>query len=539
MKSQTYRKLLYIAIGLGAATLVLAGCSSQSPASNSSQGAQTTAASGTPTTVTTGTVQTTIVATGKVVARDLADIAFQRSGQVVSVTVQEGQMVKAGQPLAYLDQTGLALTLQSQYDAYINALAAYSQTVQGPTASDLASARAAITSAQASYNDLLKPPADTSVASLKAAMDNDKAALDQAQANYDRAFKRSPAGIGGSAEALALQQATNNYIASKASYDNAFQPASNGSLSNAAANIDAAVAKLNALYPVTETVIQAQTKVDQALISYQQAQQDISNTVIYAPYDGMVTQVAYNVGDTIAANQMVVEVADISNPWFEVQVDEADIGNVRIGQPSFIQLQAYPNTPISATVESIASSGTSSTSSVTFLVKLALGNVMANSPITRTAGINNQGGQAQRGQGQSQGGQGGQRGQGQNQTGQTQSGQAQGQRSQNSQFVRPVVRLGMSGTGQVVTAQATNAVVVPSAALITDRTTRSFVVYKVNGSTTETVTVNVGLRDTNGTTVQIISGVNPGDTILVPHTTNTTNGGGGGGRGGLFGFFGG
>ena len=84
-------------------------------------------------------------------------------------------------------------------------------------------------------------------------MDNDKAALDQAQANYDRAFKHNPAGIGGSAEALALQQATNNYmVRSKANYDNAFQPASNGSLANAAANIDAAVAKLNALYPVTE-----------------------------------------------------------------------------------------------------------------------------------------------------------------------------------------------------------------------------------------------------------------------------------------------
>ncbi len=539
MKSQTYRKLLYIAVGLGAATLVLAGCS-QTPASNSSQNGQTAAPSGTPTKVTTGTVETTIVATGKVVARDLADVAFQRSGQVISVTVQEGQMVKAGQPLAYLDQTGLALTLQSQYDSYISALAAYTQTIKGPTASDLASARADITSAQASYNDLLKPPADTSIAGLKAAMDNDKAALDQAQANYDRAFKRSPAGIGGSAESLALQQATNNYIASKASYDNAFQPASNGSLANAAANIDAAVAKLNALYPVTETVVQAETKVDQALSAYQQARQDISNTVIYAPYDGMVTQVAYNVGDTIAANQMVVEVADVSNPWFEIQVDEADIGSVRIGQPSFIQLQAYPNTPISATVESIASSGTSNTSSVTFLVKLALGNIMANSPITRTAGINNQGGQGQRVQGQNPGGQGGQRGQGQNQSGQTQSGQAQGQRNPNSQFVRPIVRLGMSGTGQVVTAQATNAVVVPSAALVTDRTTRSFVVYKVNGTATEPVTVTVGLRDTNGSSVQIMSGVNAGDTILVPRTTTPSNsGGGGGGRGGPLGFFGG
>ena len=94
MKSQTYRKLLTLALGLGAAAVVLAGCNQQTPSSNAQNG-QAAASSGTTTTVTTGTVQTTIVATGKVVARDLADVAFQRSGQVVSVTVQEGQMVRS------------------------------------------------------------------------------------------------------------------------------------------------------------------------------------------------------------------------------------------------------------------------------------------------------------------------------------------------------------------------------------------------------------------------------------------------------------
>lgn len=534
MKSETYRKWRFVAFGLGVAILVLAGCSqlTRGATSNAQNGQNGATPTGTTTTVTTGTVQTTIVATGKVVARDLADIAFQNAGQIISVTVQEGQMVKKGEPLAYLDATNLKLALQNQYDNYISALAAYSQTIKGPSAADVASARAAIASAEATYSDLLKPPSDTSVANLKAALDNAKAALDQAQASYDRENKANPAGIGGSSQALALQQATNNYVAAKANYDNAFAAASNGSLSGASANIVSAKAKLDALYPVTETVMQAQAKVDQALIAYEQAQQNISNTVIYAPYDGMVTQVAYNTGDTVAANQMVVEVADISNPWFEVQVDEADIGNVRVGQPAFIQLQAYPNVPISATVESIASSGASSTSSVTFLVKLALGNVMANSPISPTAGVFNrqgQGGQGQRGQGQGQGGQG-QRGQGQ--TGQT-------QRVQNGQFVRPIVRLGMSGTGQVVTARVTDATVAPANALVTDRATRSFVVYKVNGSATEPVTVTVGLRDTSGNTVQIINGLNAGDTILVPRAITNTTTNGGGGNGGAFRFFGG
>src|SRR5512142_1806428 len=115
MNGITNHRMLYTVLGLGFAMLVLGGCAQASSASNTTQnGQQSTTPTGTQSVVTTGTVQTTIVATGKVVARDLADIAFQRSGQIISVTVQEGQTVKKGQPLAYLDQSGLSLALQNQ-----------------------------------------------------------------------------------------------------------------------------------------------------------------------------------------------------------------------------------------------------------------------------------------------------------------------------------------------------------------------------------------------------------------------------------------
>ncbi len=538
MNGKINRRLLYAALTLGASALVLAGCSGlANSASTAGRNSQNTTPAGTQAQVTTGTVRTTIVGTGQVVARDLADVGFRTSGQIISVTVQQGDMVKTGQPLAYLDNSNLKLSVQSAYDNYINALATYSQTVEGPTALDVASAQAAVSSAEAAYSDLLKPPASTSLASLAAAVANAQDALQQAQASYDTAFKHNPAAIGASSQALALQTATNNYNEAKANYDNAFQPASSGSLASAAANIKAAEDKLAALYPVTDTIIAAKAKADAAYVAWQTANQSLSDAVIVAPYDGMVTQVAYNVGDSVNSGQTIVEVADISNPWFEVNVDESDIGNVRVGQPTIIQLQAYPTTPISGTVEFIAPNGTTSSSSVTFQVKVALGNIMANSAITPT-GVSQfrqsgQGGQFQRGQGQRN-----PTGQGQqsNQTSQSTRTGRTSSTGNSSQFERPIVRLGMSGTGQIVTAQATNTLVIPAGALVVDRATRSYIVYKVTGTSngkpvTQSVPVTVGIRDAGGTTVQILSGLNAGDTILVPNSAApTTTGGGGGGR---------
>lgn len=513
-------------VGLAAAALLLSACNqlARTAVNSANQSGQSTAA-GTPFTVTKSVVETTIVATGKVVARDVAAIGFQRAGQVVSLTVEEGSTVKKGQLIAMLDTASLNLTLQQQYLSYISAQAAYSQTIKGPSEIELASAVAALSSAQASYNDLYKAPSENEVANLKATLDNAKASLDQAQANYDRAFKRNPAGIGGSSEGLSLQTATNNYLAAKANYDKAYEKASNASVANAAAQVASAKVKVESLTPVAETIIQAKAKMEQAYITWQQAQTDIANTNLYAPYDGLVTSVAFHPGDWVGSGQTVVSIANVTNPWFEIDIDEADLGNIVVGQSARVQLQAYPNQPISATIESIAPAGTSSSSSVTFKVKMVLGG-----PTFRF----NQG----------QGGNGFARptggrpvGQGGSPTGtQSISGTlpAGGRAFTETQAlrVRPIIRMGMSGTAEVITAERQNVVAVPNGALSADRVTRNYTVVKVTGATVQTVQVTIGLR--GSTMTEITEGLNEGDVIDIPRTTtsSTTTGGAAFGAGG-------
>jgi len=541
-----------IALGLIVTSLGLTACSNPlNPAASA-----TPQPTGQKYTVATGSIENTIVATGKIIPRQTADLVFSISGQVLTVTVAAGDQVKAGQLLASLDTTNLKFAEQQQYASYISARAAYSATVKGPSPSDLASAKSALGSAQAAYGDLTKAPSAVDVAAQKAALDNAQAALNQAQANYDRAFQKNPASIGGSAESLALQQATNNFTAAKAAYDKLFEAAKPGALASAASAIAAAKAKVDSLSSSDETVIQAKAKMDQAYSTWQQAKSNIDSASIYAPFDGIVSIVNASVGDFANTTSTSIEVVNMTRPLFEINVDEADVGNIRVGTNARVTLQAYNTTPLQAQVEKIAPIATVNGNVTTVVVDMALGGPVSG---TVAAGQNAAGGAGQAGganrasaiatsiaQGTPQanmppavataiaegtpaaaafqsafgGGQG------------TATGAGTGQRTGGAASARGMNILpGLSGTSEVIISSVSNVVVVPNAALAVDRATRGFTVEKVGADGKAVTTpVQVGLR--GGSTTQITSGLSEGDIILVATASSTTRTGATGGQGG-------
>ncbi len=515
-----------VAAGLIASALIAACSAPGATGTGSTQGTSSRQTTGRRITVETGTISNHIIGTGTVVARATAQLAFSHSGTVKTVNVKIGDSVKAGQVLASIDTTDLELAAKSQYANYISALAAYSQTIQGPTDSDLAAAKAGIIAAQEAYSTTLQgstdsalnsayaaynsakaaldqlsaPPTQYDVASAEASMLNAKAALDSAQAAYDTAKKRDPAGIGGSSAGLSLQQATNNYNSAKAAYDKLFQPATASSLAQAKSQIasaqnnltnlqpsaekiasarqamENAQSKLAGLTPTDSTVLQAKAKLEQASISLQQAQKAVEDSTIKSPFDGIVATVNADVGDS-ANSGTAVEVADFIVPQFQVNVDEADLGNVKVGADATVQLQTYPNVAIPAKVERVDSTGTTSGNIVTFKVYLSIG------------------------------------------------------KAQLPDGTAPTILLGMSGTSQIVTQKADNATLVPNAALVVDAQTKALSVNKLNPDGTVTNTpITVGFRGTDN--VQALSGVKPGDVLIEAGVAPvTTNGGGPGGGG--------
>ncbi|RLC74073.1 MAG: hypothetical protein DRI61_17260, partial [Chloroflexi bacterium] len=67
-----------------------------------------------------GDLEVTVTASGYVGAASQVDLAFQVSGQVAEILVEEGQVVKAGQPLVRLDVKSLELQV-AQAEANLTA----------------------------------------------------------------------------------------------------------------------------------------------------------------------------------------------------------------------------------------------------------------------------------------------------------------------------------------------------------------------------------------------------------------------------------
>lgn len=111
-----------------------------------------------------------------------------------------------------------------------------------------------------------------------------------------------------------------------------------------------------------------------------QAQDRLAKTRVYSPIDGVVTSLDIKVGETAISSSTNIpgsNLMTIANPGSihtEVNVDEADIANVAIGQKARIYAIAYPELPVDGLVDSIAVSAKVATGQQgqSFAVKIRL-----------------------------------------------------------------------------------------------------------------------------------------------------------------------
>lgn len=118
----------------------------------------------------------------------------------------------------------------------------------------------------------------------------------------------------------------------------------------------------------------------QAQARLEQAEDRLSKTRVVAPIDGTVTALDIEVGETAISSTTNIagsNLMTIANPdsiHAEVNVDEADIANVAVGQEAEIIAIAYPDQPIRGVIDSIALSArvAEGTQGLSFAVKIRL-----------------------------------------------------------------------------------------------------------------------------------------------------------------------
>jgi HlyD family secretion protein len=104
---------------------------------------------------------------------------------------------------------------------------------------------------------------------------------------------------------------------------------------------------------------QAQVRVAQAQISVvkgqlEQAQYNLSKTVILSPFDGIVMARNVSIGQTVAASlqtpTLFTLATNLTDMQVDTSVDEADVGSLREKQSAQITVTAFPNVVFSGTV---------------------------------------------------------------------------------------------------------------------------------------------------------------------------------------------
>ena len=268
-----------------------------------------------PTTSAVATSQTTtgltgVKATGTLQSVNQASLAFGVGGRIKTVTAKEGDRVKAGDVLASVDTT----VLETQ----------------------VAQAQALLTAANAAFDKASKGPSADDLALAKANLDLTKAAVSQAQSVYDRAGGASNPFIGLLPQSLALQQASGSYQAAQAAFNIALS------------------------HPTTAELAAVAVQVAQAQLALDQANQTIANAKLIAPFDGTVVSITPHVGESANVGVPSAIVADLSQMQVQVNVGENTLAGIKVGQTVGITVDALGGKALTGHVKKIGLLGTSS-----------------------------------------------------------------------------------------------------------------------------------------------------------------------------------
>ena len=366
--------------------------------------------------------QAAVSASGNLELVDERSVPLGVGGIVRTVAVATGDAVQAGQVLVQLDTTDLErayaeaqlnvesakLTLSDLQtpatpaelaEAQANLETAQQNLIDvqaGASAEEIAAAQSTLAAAQLSYGEKQAGPTDDEMTQLSATLRKNEIALADAQRAYDQVAWRG----GESSESVALQSATIDYESALATYNEATAPTAASEVQSSLSSIQSAQAQLNTLLasPTQAEIAAAQAQVataqaalddlqtgatdsalrakqislEQSLIALEQASRDLEAATLTAPVDGVVMSVDAQVGVRSSADSTVVTLADPTQLQLVIDVAEADIVRVQVGQSATVELDALPGNEYAGVVAAIAPTNNSSASAISYPVTVRL-----------------------------------------------------------------------------------------------------------------------------------------------------------------------
>lgn len=324
-------KTVPMMISVMASMLIVSACSS---------GISTAQATPVPTVI----ADPSIVVDGRLEPIRYAEIAFNASGIVSDVPVEEGQAVKQGDPLLRLGGES-----DTQYAAAQLELASAEKALndlQNTGASDLAQTVIDLKDAQEEYND--------AVDYLDYLQNDQKVAQTETRQFLMRTwrgwfYRTKTKHFKGPAPEDWLIEAQNDVNLKKARVDELQRAYDRQKGGVDAEQLAVAEARLNA------------------------AKAGVAAFSVTAPFDGVVADLPAKLGNSINAGQPAVTIADFSH-WVVTTTDltEIDVVELKAGDPVVVTLDALPGVELKGTISAIGQTYTENQGDVVYEVTILL-----------------------------------------------------------------------------------------------------------------------------------------------------------------------
>lgn len=223
------------------------------------------------------------------------NVGFKLPGRVIELAVDEGARVEKGQVLARLDNAELA--------------------------SGVIQARASLQEAISRFAEVRSGSRPQEIEQAKANVRSQDAELARLRNDFDRA-----------------QKLFDNGAISKAQFD-----AAKGAFDTRVALQRSAAETLSLVKagPKKEAIEAAAFRVEVAKAAVKTSEDRLADTVIYAPFSGIVIRKNVELGETVGTGTPVFTIGDLSSPWIKVYVPETKLGLVKLSQKALVSTDTY------------------------------------------------------------------------------------------------------------------------------------------------------------------------------------------------------
>ena len=365
-----------------------------------------------------GQMLVAVSATGAIEPRRQADLALETGGRVTEVPVKIGQHVQEGDILVGLEAEQARLQVEQAEAGLAAAAAQLARLKAGPgsqeveaSEANLRAAEAQVGVAAAERDQVASGASKADIASAEAevasALTQEKKADDLHETTMEcftikrdagdvidigdgqvitltEDFKRTICPLLGVPEEQArysLEAATEALEAAQAQLEQVQAGAEPDQLSAAQSNVDAAAAQRDAAQAQLDLLVEgstseqlaaAEASVEQAEVGVDQARVALEQTILEAPFDGVVAALDVVVGEEAAAGLPVVTLIDPSVYHVTIAVDELDVGQLETGQRAELTFDALPDIVVEGTVKHVAEAATLDAGIVTYDVRIDL-----------------------------------------------------------------------------------------------------------------------------------------------------------------------